>query len=198
MNQGAAQAKFLPHAAGELPGRPGGERREAGAEKQFHDAPVALFAVLAEKPAEKFDVLADAKIGIEILSETLRHVRDARTSLVAVRSVRHIAAEHMNVTFLDCLGARHQRQQCRFADAVGANQRRHPACRNGQSDIVQRQDRSVAMPDFVQPGNGPIRICHCTIFDCSQTGHAIERSNRIYATPGNPVRTSRRCERNRS
>ena len=78
VDQRAAQPELLPHAAGELPCRPIGERRQASAVEQLGDAPVALVARLAEQAAEELDVLADAEVGIEVLAEPLRHIGDAR------------------------------------------------------------------------------------------------------------------------
>jgi hypothetical protein len=60
VDQRAAQAEFLPHAAGQFLGRATGERRHAGAAQKLGDPPVPLGLRLPEQPAEEFDVFTDA------------------------------------------------------------------------------------------------------------------------------------------
>ena len=60
-----------------------------------------LGAGLPEQAAEKFDVLAHAEIGIEVLAEALRHIGDARARRRAVRGVGHIAVENTDLSRLD-------------------------------------------------------------------------------------------------
>ncbi len=80
MDQRAAQAELLLHAAGQLAGRPLGEAGEAGALEQCGDPALALGAVLAEQAAEEVDILEDRKRRIEVLAQALRHVGDARAA----------------------------------------------------------------------------------------------------------------------
>ena len=94
MNQRAAQAEFLPHAARQLLGRPIFKRRQARAVQQFGDSPVALVAGLPEQAAEKFDVLANAKVGIEVLAQApaaYRRSADIPTPGASRRRCRHRA-----------------------------------------------------------------------------------------------------------
>ena len=79
VDQRAAQAELLPHAARELLRRAIGEWREPGAVKKLGNPPFALGARLPEQAAEEVDVLADAEVGIEILAQALRHIGDARS-----------------------------------------------------------------------------------------------------------------------
>ena len=67
----------MPHPARKFLSRAAGERREAGAGEKLGDALLPLGAGLPEQPAEEFDVLAHAEIGIEVLAETLWHEGDA-------------------------------------------------------------------------------------------------------------------------
>ena len=55
-----------------------GERRQPGAAQKIGNAPFPFGARLPEQAGEEFDVLADAEVGIKILSQSLRHVGDAR------------------------------------------------------------------------------------------------------------------------
>ena len=64
--------------------------------QQRRDAAVAFAAILAEKPAEEFDVLAHAEVGIEVSAKALRHIGDARADRGAVARVADVAAEHEN------------------------------------------------------------------------------------------------------
>ena len=61
MDQRAAQAELLLHAAGQLAGRPVGERRETGRGEQLCDPRLALARGLTEQAAEEVDVLEHAR-----------------------------------------------------------------------------------------------------------------------------------------
>ena len=145
VDQRAAKAELLPHAARELPGRPVGERREPGAVEQLGDAPLPLGAGLPEQSAEKLDVLAHAEVGIEVLAEALRHVGDARADRCAVRGICHVAAENVDLAGLDLPGAGNDAQQRRLADAVGADQPDDAAGRKRERDAVERGNLAVTM-----------------------------------------------------
>ena len=106
VNQRAAQAELLPHAARQLLRRPICKGRQPGAVQQFRDPPVALVAGLPEQAAEKLDVLADAQVRIEILAQALRHVGDPRTYRRPVLRVGDVAAEHRGAAGLDFAGRR--------------------------------------------------------------------------------------------
>ena len=93
VDQRAAEAEFLPHAARELLRRPIFKGRQPGAFEQFGDSPVALVTGLSEQAAEELDVLADAQIGIEILAQPLRHVGDPRTYRRPVLRIGDVATE---------------------------------------------------------------------------------------------------------
>ena len=62
MDQRAAQAELLPHAARQLFPRAVGKRRQAGAVEKLGDAPLPLAAGLPEQAAEELDVLAHAEV----------------------------------------------------------------------------------------------------------------------------------------
>ena len=53
VDQRAAQAEFLPHPAGQLPGRPVGERREVGGGEQIGGAPRAFLGPLPEQGGKR-------------------------------------------------------------------------------------------------------------------------------------------------
>ena len=137
VDQRAAKAELLPHAARQLLRRAVGERREPGAVEQLGDALLPLGGGLPEQAAEELDVLADAEIGIEVLAEALRHVGDARADRGAVRGIGHVAAEHANLPGLDLPGAGNDGQQRRLADAVGPDQPDDAAGRKRERDGVE-------------------------------------------------------------
>ena len=96
VNERAAQAELLPHAARSfLAGRSANGARPVLSSSSAM-RPRALGAALAEQAGEEFDVLADAEVGIEILAQTLRHVGDARTDSAAMARIGHVAAEHLD------------------------------------------------------------------------------------------------------
>jgi hypothetical protein len=153
VDQRAAQAEFLPHAAGQFLGRAVGERRQAGAAQKFGDTPVPLGLRLSEQTAEEFDVFADAQIGIEILAEPLRHEGDMRTDRVAMARIRHITAEHDDAAGLHAASAGQHAEQCRLADAVRSDQPHHATGRQRYSHVVERDDAIVALRDIFQLRN---------------------------------------------
>ena len=87
VNERAAEAELLPHAARQFLRRPVGEGREPGAVQKLGNPPIALGARLPEHAAEEFDVFADAEVGIEVFAQPLRHIGDARADRGAVRGV---------------------------------------------------------------------------------------------------------------
>ena len=108
--------------------------------QKLGDAPLPLGAGLPEQAGEELDVLADAEVGIEILAQTLRHVGDARTNRAAMPGIRHIAVEHEDAAGLDLARAGNDGEQRRLADPVGADQPDHAAGREGDRDVVERDD----------------------------------------------------------
>src|SRR5690606_20569744 len=95
VDQRAAQAQLLLHAARELAGRAIRERVEAGRGKQLADAALAFLAGMAEETSEEVDVLENRKRRIEVPAKALRHVGDARTDLAALARVTHVRAKRL-------------------------------------------------------------------------------------------------------
>ena len=83
VDQRAAEAELLLHAAGELAGGPIVERIEARGGQKLVDPGAALRRRLTEQSAEEVDVLEHAERRIEIAAEALRHVGDAAANLLA-------------------------------------------------------------------------------------------------------------------
>jgi len=100
VDQRAAEAELLLHAAGELARRAFDEGRETRATGQFGDAPVSLFGVLAEQPAEELEVLEHRQRRVEVLAQPLRHVGDTRADRAAVAGIAHVAVEHLHLALL--------------------------------------------------------------------------------------------------
>ena len=68
VNERAAEPELLTHAARKLARQPVGKRIEPRRIEQFGDAAVAFVAGLAEKAAEKGDILPHAEVGIKVLA----------------------------------------------------------------------------------------------------------------------------------
>ena len=83
VDQRAAQAELLLHAARQLAGRAVGKRRQPGAGEQAASAGRAPRR-LAEQAAEEVDVLGHRERRVEVLAQSLRHVGDPRADRVAV------------------------------------------------------------------------------------------------------------------
>ena len=147
VHQCAAEADLLFHAARQLAGRAIRERAEAGGVEQFLDLRRARCSGKTEEPRHEVDVLLDAQLEIKVLAEALRHIGDARTSVAPVAGVGHIAVKRDHLSLLDRFRAGDQRHQCRFADAVGADDADHAAARNVEREIVDRHGLAVAMGD---------------------------------------------------
>jgi len=111
VDQCATEAKFLSHAAGQLPGRSAGERRQTRALQQLRNPHCALGAALPEQPTEKIDILPDAEIGIQVLSQPLRHEGDAGADEATMVGIRHVAAKHRHLAVLDPLCSGDQAKQ---------------------------------------------------------------------------------------
>jgi hypothetical protein len=75
------------------------------------------------------------------------------TDSVAMRPVRHVAAEHLDGPRLDLARARDQREHARLADAVGADQPHHALRPHVEADGLERMPRAVAEADVAQRGD---------------------------------------------
>ena len=148
---------------------------------------VALGTGLPEQAAEKFDVLADAEVGIEVLAEALRHVGDPRTDRCPVPRIRHIAAEHGDAAGLNLPRAGDDAEQCRFADAVGTDQPDHAVGRYLDRDAIERADLAVTLRDAVEARDGSAAVVHGA--PCSFCGQTTVRIGAHIGNPGSPLRT---------
>ncbi len=184
VNERAAEAELLPHAARQFLRRPVGEGREPGAVQKLGNPPMALGARLPEHAAEEFHVFADAQIGIEVFSQPLRHIGDARADRGAVRGARDVASQHKDASRLDLPRAGDDAQQRRLADAVGADQADHAAAGQVDRDRVERRHASVTLGDIFQTRDGRDSPVHCAAvpcgvaLPCSAAGHFVAGSVR--------------------
>ena len=94
VDQRAAEAELLLHAAGELAGRSGLERIKRSRGQKLCDLGAAFGRRLPEQTAEEIDVLEYAQRRIEIAAEPLRHVGDARAQAFELGGALEIAVEH--------------------------------------------------------------------------------------------------------
>ena len=138
VDQGRAEPDLLFHASRELPGRPVGERVEAGRLQERVDPCPALGAGEPEQLCEEVDVLEDAQLEVEVLSQALRHVGDERTDGVAVPAVGDVSAEHLHAAALDLLRAGDDPHEGRLADAVRADQADHTSRGDLDRDRIER------------------------------------------------------------
>ena len=130
MDQGAAKTKLLLHTARKFTRWSIRKRSQAGTLQQFADATLALLPVLTEQTAKKVNVLEYRKCRIEVLSESLRHIRNARTSHRPVRCVGNVSTQHGNTALLNGASARNQRKETGLADTVRSDQPDHAARRH--------------------------------------------------------------------
>ena len=177
VDQRAAEAELLLHAARKLAGRPVGKGRKPGAVEQGRDAGLAMRAVMAEQPAEEIDILEDRQCRIEIAAEALRHVGDARTDPVAVPRPGHVAAKDLDAALLQRAGTGNQGQQARLADTVRSDQPDHLPGRNVERHAVERAVPAIAERDVGEPRNGRRRN-HSGSLICSAAGHSSRGSRR--------------------
>ena len=110
VDQGAAQAELLLHAARQLGGRPVAERRQTRAGQQFGNALLALALALPEQPAEEIDVFEHRQRRVQIPAQTLRHVGDARLHRGTETAVADVTAQHFNLARLNLPRPGNQRQ----------------------------------------------------------------------------------------
>ncbi len=111
VNQGAAQAELLLHAAGELARRTPREGCKAGGLKQLGNTPLPLCRAVAEKATEEVDILMDREGVIEIFAKPLGHKGDPRAYPAAMAFAGDIAPQHLDPPLLYHPGARQQGQQ---------------------------------------------------------------------------------------
>ena len=154
VQQGAAQAELLLHAAGQLAGGAVGKGGEAGGLQQVGDAAPALRGVEAEEAAEELEVFGDAEFGVEVAAEPLRHVGDPRLERGPAMAVGNVGAEHADAALLDLLGGGDQAEQGRFADAVRTDDRDADAGGNVEGGVLQRHRPAIAVPHAGQRDGG--------------------------------------------
>ena len=129
VDQRAAQAQLLLHAAGQLARRTLAEGRHTGAAQQVVDASLAFGSVLTEQATEEIQVLEHRQRRVEVLAQALRHVGDMRADIAPMTGIGHVAVEHFDAAVLNLARPGDQRQQAGLADAVGADQADHAAGR---------------------------------------------------------------------
>ena len=160
VDQRAAEAELLLHAARELPGRALAEARQTGGREQLVDLRLALGARVPEQAAEEVDVLEHRERRVEVLAEPLRHVGDPIRDLRAEGALAEVAAQHLDGSGLDRARAGHEAEQRRLADAVGPDQPRHAAGRDLEVDAVERERLPVPMGDGAEPRGGAAIVAH--------------------------------------
>ena len=143
VDQRAAEAELLLHAAGKLACRTVEEGIEAGAFCQAVDPAAALGGVMTEEAREELEVFLDREREIQVFTESLGHVGDLRADLVPVVPVAHVAAEDAQIAFLHGVRPGYEGQQGGFAHAVGADHADHLARGDIERDMVERQGLAV-------------------------------------------------------
>ena len=186
VDQRAAQAQLLFHAARELGRRAVGKGRETGRLQQLGDPLVALVPALAEKPAEEVHILPHRERGIEIAPQPLRHIGDLRTNSGPVPSTAHIAAQHVKPPrlYLPCPGD--QRKETRFADAIRSDQTDNAARRQVDRNCIKCPDLAILKREPLCPHHRPGGR-HSSTLPSAASGQGSVESSRTQATPGRPV-----------
>jgi hypothetical protein len=140
VHQRRRQEQLLLHAAGEAPGLPAEEAREAHAGQQLQRALATLGLGHAAQPREELDVLGDAQVRVQ--GELLRHVPDLRRHQVRLpgdgepldAGVARVGAQHRG----------EHPDQRRLARAVGPEQPEHGALRHAEIHAVDGDDVAEA------------------------------------------------------
>jgi hypothetical protein len=127
---------------------PAGRSAARRGEQLLH-ADLALGGREPEQARHEVDVVVDAELEVQVLAETLRHVRDARTDAAPVLDAGDVAVEDGDRPLLHLLRPGDQRQQRRLADAVRADDAHHDAGRHVQRDAVERHHLLVAVRDVL-------------------------------------------------
>ena len=154
VDQRAAEAELLLHAARELAGRARLELFHRGRSQKLGDARASLIRALAEQAAEEVDVLEHAQRRIEIAAKALWHIRDAAAYLLEVAIVGDVLVEDDDLADLDDLHAGDQPEQSRFADAVRADDPDHDARRDVDRNVVERDGRAIPVRYALDPRDG--------------------------------------------
>ncbi len=154
VDQRAAEAELLLHAAGELAGRARLELFHRGRSQKLGDARASLIRALAEQTAEEVDVLEHAQRRIEIAAKPLWHIRDAAAYLLEVAIVGDVLVEHDDLADLDDLHAGDQPEQSRLSDAVRADDPDHDARRDVDRNVVERDGRAIPVRYALDPRDG--------------------------------------------
>ena len=181
MDQRAAEADLLFHAAGKFSGRAVRERSKSRSLQQVGDTTLPFFPVLAEQAPEEIDVFEYRKRGVKVLAKALRHVGDPRAGAVAVPRVGNVAAKHFDPAALNRTGAGDEAKQARLADTVRADEANHDARRDIKAHVVERPDFTIGQADFRQlRDRRSLRLVlrlsrrflgHCTSAFVSCSGH---------------------------
>ena len=177
VDQRAAQAELLFHAAGELARRAFGEGGQAGTVGEVGDTPLALLGILAEQPTEEVQVLEYGEGRVEILAQALRHVGDARTDPAAMRGIGHVAVQHLHPALLQPSRTGDQRQQAGLAYAIRADQADHAACRQRQAQVVESKGSAVAQGQVCDPRHWRCVRRHGATLTRRCSGHSASASS---------------------
>src|SRR6476646_7425116 len=159
VDQRTAQRNLLLHAAGELAGRPIGERIEARAAQEVIDTGLAFGGLLTEQSGNEVQVLEHAEGGVKIAAEALRHVRDARIAALAMLWIAQVTAERPHRSRLDLPHPGYQPKQGRLADTVWTDETDHATARNRECHVIEGDGLAITVRDTVQRGgNCSVRL----------------------------------------
>ena len=186
VDQRAAQAQFLLHAARQLGRRAVGEGVEIGRLKQVGDPAVPFRPAFAEKAPEELHVLAHRKRRVEVPPQTLWHVGDTWADARPVAGARHVALQDLKPPFLKLAGPRNQRKQAGLPRPVRADQPDDAACRKIKRHPIKCCDPAVAKRQAVGPHDGGGRR-HSRTRPSASAGQGAAGSSRTQVTPGRPV-----------
>src|SRR6185312_16437244 len=151
VDEGAAQAQLLLHAAGELAGGPGLELLHARRGEELGDPLPPFLGALAEQAAEEIDILEHRERRVEIASEPLRHIGDPAADFLEIAAIRDVLVEDENLPLLDSSHPGDQREQGGFADPIRPDHADHDARRNVDADVVEGDRRAVPVRYVLDP-----------------------------------------------
>ncbi len=109
MDQRAAEACLLLHAAGKFARGTVGEGRHAGSCQKIGNTPLAFFPVMSKQPSEKIDIFEHRKRRIKVLPKPLWHIGDARIGGLKMPLIGNIAVQDLDMALLHRPGPGDQR-----------------------------------------------------------------------------------------
>ena len=154
VDEGAAEAQLLLHAAGQLARGTRFELLQARRRKKLVDLGATLRRRQSEQSAEEIDVLEHGERRVEVAAEALRHIGDAAADVPQGLLVGDALVEDDDLAALNDLHPRDEPQQRGLANAIRPDHADHDARGNVDGDVSERDRRAIAVRYVLDPSDG--------------------------------------------